>query len=612
MVCPSQPLPYGPKFHSANDYISALLDFITDSKLHQALCGGVHILDFLTLEPDLYSSLIPEEWRSWFAGTHVDDILDLLLRESVDKIIAGQEEWRGHVLPPKTLLDFIVQVRDLLFNRSFVELNDRPSLKIDRRISVGMNMKKEHEVSHFASFVAGLTDDLSSESTSAGKHEITHLVDFGSGQNYLGRVLAGPKYQKHIVGLESRLLNIEEARKMDVHAKLAKKPVIWRNKKMWFAEGRDTAEDERLAATEYTRSEMTVDGQPIDNNLGNKSAGKHLYHNEVSDEVERRIEYIEHAIVDGNLRDVSDHLQNTSQDHQSPELLVISLHSCGNLVHHGLRSLVLNDTVKAVVLIGCCYNLCTERLGPPTYKLPTLLRSVNQRLTKSSLTCDPHGFPMSEHFLKYRHAKETGIRFNITARMMAVQASSNWTKDACGDFFTRHFYRALIQRIFLDTGFINTPIAADEVIGGTSRGWVGGAEPIIIGRLSKSCYKSFVAYVHGAVHKIGTINPDMGPILKKCLEGLTEEAIAEYELRYIHKRHELCVVWSLMSFAAQLVECAIVSDRWQFLIEQEEVGQAWVQTVFDYGKSPRNLAIVGIKKSTILSFLDNTKFEIVQ
>ena len=548
------------------------------------------------MDPDLYSTLIPEEWRSWFAGVHIDDVLDLLLREDVDEITTRQEKWRGYTLPPRTLLHFVARIRDLSFDRSFTEPTHRAAIKLDKRISVGMNVKKIHEVSHFASFVSGLTDDLLFGSTIASKHEITHLVDFGSGQNYLGRVLAGPKCQKHVVGLESRLLNIEGARKMDIHAKLVKKPIVWRNKKMWFAEGRDTAENDRLAAAVYIHSQVAAAEQATDQKLENDSNGQQPVDEEASDEVIQKTEYIEHAIKDGNLQDISKHLQNNSQDQQPLELLVMSLHSCGNLVHHGLRSLVLNDTVKAVALIGCCYNLCTERLGPPTYKLPHLLRSTNRRLVDTSLTCDPHGFPMSERFIKYQHAEGTGIRFNITARMMAVQAPNNWTKDECEDFFTRHFYRALIQRIFLDVGFIKSPTRADDVMGGTLRGWVGGTEPIIIGRLSKSCYKNFVAYTRGAVKKIGTINPEMGTILRKCLEDLTDEAIACYETRYLHKRHELCIVWSLMAFAAQLVECAIVSDRWQFLMEQEEVDQAWVQTVFDQGKSPRNLVIVGIKK----------------
>jgi hypothetical protein len=55
-------------------------------------------------------------------------------------------------------------------------------------------------------------------------------------------------------------------------------------------------------------------------------------------------------------------------------------------------------------------------------------------------------------------------------------------------------------------------------------------------------------------------------------------------------------VWSLMAFSAGVVESLIVVDRWLWLQEQEEVAEAWVEPVFDYAVSPRNMVVVGIKK----------------
>jgi len=44
------------------------------------------------------------------------------------------------------------------------------------------------------------------------------------------------------------------------------------------------------------------------------------------------------------------------------------------------------------------------------------------------------------------------------------------------------------------------------------------------------------------------------------------------------------------------VESLIVVDRWLFLREHEDVvGECWVEAVFEYGLSPRNLVVVGIK-----------------
>src|SRR4051794_19359650 len=71
-----------------------------------------------------------------------------------------------------------------------------------------------------------------------------------------------------------------------------------------------------------------------------------------------------------------------------PGLIVVSLHPCATPPPHGLRSLPLTPPVTAVAMIGCCYNLMTERLGPATYKLPQL-RPNHPRLEVTSTACDP-------------------------------------------------------------------------------------------------------------------------------------------------------------------------------------------------------------------------------
>lgn len=276
-----------------------------------------------------------------------------------------------------------------------------------------------------------------------------------------------------------------------------------------------------------------------------------------------------------------------------PQVMCISLHSCGNLSHHGIRSIVLNPFVKVIALVGCCYNLVTERLGPPTYKLPTL-RPRNERLETTASAFDPHGFPMSEKMADVQHEHGPGIRMNITARMMAVQAPQNWTPTECDSFFARHFFRALLQRVFVDRGFADPPKIGDDLAEASPIDGSGGGKPIILGSLRKSCYTSFVTYVRGALEKLAQ-DPQRGPALKACMADLTDEEILEYEVKFAYKKHQLCVVWSLMAFSAGVIESAIVTDRWLYLREQKEVTECWVQTVFDYSQSPRNLVVVGVK-----------------
>ena len=60
------------------EYIGKLLNFVGDSDLLQALIGGVHILDFFTRAPSLYTSLLPASWRAWFDLHDIQQILSLI------------------------------------------------------------------------------------------------------------------------------------------------------------------------------------------------------------------------------------------------------------------------------------------------------------------------------------------------------------------------------------------------------------------------------------------------------------------------------------------------------------------------------------------------------
>jgi len=108
-----------------------------------------------------------------------------------------------------------------------------------------MKVKKVHEVALFSQYVTSLCADIARDSES--EENITHLVDFGSGQNYLGRTLASEPFNKHVIAVESKKSNIEGSRRMDVHAKLAPKVKKTRmvNKKEWNKQFK-TSKQERL------------------------------------------------------------------------------------------------------------------------------------------------------------------------------------------------------------------------------------------------------------------------------------------------------------------------------------------------------------------------------
>lgn len=572
---PEKPLPYNEAFKSTEAYVGSLLDLVGGHDLLRVLCGGVHILDFFTSDPDLYSQVIPQEWRVFFAQHEIMDILDLFMREDLE-IMPAKPGWRNGPSPPQTLIDFITTIRTHLLDRepttSQCARNRamKPTQKLARHVSVGMNVKKVHEVGLFASYINNFTAELSATTD----HEITHLVDFGSGQNYLGRVLASEPYNRNIVAIESKDANAVRAKEFDVTAKLAVKEQIMRNKKL-FRAGGDGSQSVALPQEPPTPPPEPTLRAGESSNGDTQSKGT--------------IQYVNYRIADGNLENVVSCIPALPD--KETNCLTISLHSCGNLLHHGLRSITINPAVKAVAMVGCCYNLLTERLGPATYKYPEL-RPMHPRVEREGEACDPTGFPMSERFCNYSTGDGDwkGIKLNITARMMAVQAPQNWGEKDSEGFFTRHFYRALLQKVFLDYGVVGPPKAggAQSPVGHSS------GTPIVIGSLRKSCYASFTTYVRGALAKLIDA-PGIGSLIRETMSDIRDEEIAAYEDSHRHRKKELSVVWSLMAFSAGVIEAAIVVDRYLWLKEQKEVKEAWVESVFDYRISPRNLVVVGVK-----------------
>lgn len=624
-IGPEKPLPYSDEFSNSDEYVDALLNFAGSNELLQTLCGGVHILDFFTSTPDLYSRILPQEWREFFGKYEIMDILDLLMREDLDSL-DNDERWQNGTTPPTSLLDYIRSVRKHFLTRvPFTSQCARnramkPTQKLTRSVAVGMNVKKVHEVGIFASYVDKLTSSISD----ATGHPISHLVDFGSGQNYLGRALASPPYDRNIVAIESRGHNQDRAIKYDIMANLRQKEAsVMRNKKAWRA-GLETPATDSVPSTPPSEStELTNQACEVGECATTQEPQAKV---QLSAEGKGTIQYVEHWIEDGNLTNVMDQIvdpaeakrqiaatnpQPQTEDHpgfsetnlsmpatSQKNAMVISLHSCGNLLHHGIRSLTLNPAVRAICLVGCCYNLLTERLTPATYKLPALRPAAHPRVEKEAMRGDPHGFPMSARLCNDHSAKSAaegtpGVKLNITARMMAVQAPQNWTAKDSSGFFLRHFYRALLQRVFLDKEIVPPPQTAST--GSSSPLGHTSGTPIIIGSLRKACYESFPKYVRGALAKLYQC-PERGELFKEKMAGVSDEELEQYERDFAPRKHDLSIVWSLMAFSAGVVESLIVVDRWLWLKEQEEVGEAWVEPVFDYAISPRNMVLVGIKK----------------
>lgn len=620
----NRPLPTSEVWESPDAYIEALLSFSTTSVLFMNLCGGVHMVDFLTREPDLYTTILPKEWRSFFGQHDAQDIIHLLLREDIDHLRGAGElsadqsgrTWNGGAFPPQSLLDYIFNIRRLALQRE-MGISSLKRVELPKQVAMRMNRKKVHEVECFSQHVASLSNAVNKRRG----EPVSHIVDFGSGQNYLGRTLASSPYYKHIIAIERKHQYIRGAKNMDVRAKLAKDP------KAQYSQKDKSSCDGHHVTPEVANSDTTDPSQPNtegsqvledvpfvemlgeiclqpDELLG-PSTKIPIQEKLPKPEIHNRgtLSYIEHEIQDGYLEPIIENIihpcspgayDGKGKEESDARLMVVSIHSCGNLVHHGLRSLVLNPSIVAVAMVGCCYNLLTERLGPTTCDLP-ILQSLHPRLEETGSSYDPHGFPISKYYESYRSpGATTGMKLNITARALAVQAPYNWGYNDSEMSFTRHFFRALLQRILVDHRIIPRPSVPEDAFSGGNHS-EDRTNSIIIGALPKAAFKSFTAYFRAATIKMSR-DPIYGSQVKEHIATLTDEEIHCYETQYLYARKDMSVVWSLMAFSAQLVEAIIVVDRWQFLREQDSVKDCWVQPVFDYSLSPRNLAVIGLKK----------------
>ncbi|EFQ29849.1 hypothetical protein CGRA01v4_03613 [Colletotrichum graminicola] len=600
-MIPEKPLPCSDEFASPDAYVAALLEFVTTTDLFQILCGGVHVLDFFTNESGLFAQILPQEWQPFLLSYDTMALLELLMRDDLDALPLDSM----NPAPPESFLEYIRNVRRLSLRRNFSpssQAQTKPPPKLSRSVAVGMNPKKVHEVSHFARYVDSLAGAISSR---WGK-ETTHFVDFGSGQNYLGRTLALPPYNRHVVAVEGREHNIDGAKGLDVLSGLAGKEVVMRNKKLWLQMQADRLGTEAVKNALSKPSGDAVedfDFRPIKELQPqyNRALGK------------GSVSYVVGRLESGDLTEVIGRIEKEvlpEEEDKELKMMAVSIHSCGNLSHYGIRSLVMNPAIHAVAIVGCCYNLLTEKLGPPTYKYTYArpsLQALNGRVVRESERRDPEGFPLSETLSSY---KGQGVRMNITARMMACQAPQNWTQSESDDFFTRHLFRAVLQKIFLDRGVINKVYHRDPDAAAAATGSeAGGApeetpfntstNPVIIGSLRKACYKSLKDYVRGAVAKLTTNREysQYSDVIREKMADMSDEEIAAYEQAYMSRKKEVAAVWSLMAFSATVVESLIVTDRWLFLREHADVVRdCWVETVFDYKESPRNMVVVGIKK----------------
>ncbi|KAL0306192.1 UNVERIFIED_CONTAM: protein RRNAD1, partial [Sesamum radiatum] len=289
----------------------------------------------------------------------------------------------------------------------------------------------------------------------------------------------------------------------------------------------------------------------------------------------------------------SERLYSSKTDDKSTMVLA-GLHACGDLSVTMLRTFMECDEVKAVISIGCCYNLLSEEgIKEGDYQF---------------------GFPVS------RGAKSANLQLGKNARDLACQSAERWRGlgEAAGlHNFELHTFRAAFQMVLFQC--YPEIITRSPAIGRQGKALrrqhhrrilecnadmaqtfsqnycsTYAKDPLLNEHSSypKSAnketnsadrYSMFVKFCKSGLGRLGLCVPQDIEFSR-----LWEEAEEFYDL--------VGPYWTLRAALGPVLETILLLDRLLFLQEQ---GNVLIQTVllpiFDPVLSPRNVALIAEK-----------------
>ncbi|ESW21258.1 hypothetical protein PHAVU_005G055600 [Phaseolus vulgaris] len=299
-----------------------------------------------------------------------------------------------------------------------------------------------------------------------------------------------------------------------------------------------------------------------------------------------------------------------SNANKKSSIVLAGLHACGDLSVTMLKTFLECKDVKAVVSLGCCYNLLSE-----------------ERIEDGESQC---GFPMS-------HAvRSTSLSLGKRARDLACQSAERWRSldmHAGIHNFELHAFRAAFQMVlskYYPEIVTSTPSIGRKGKALRRRHQRRSAESQLHLKGS-TCHSrqkcppevpsvSETDWTLGSISEIQTL-PSEIPYSERagyegtksddtflhfenfCRSGLSHLGIKhsqDINLQGIWKEAEpfadlVGPYWSLRAALGPLLETLILLDRLLFLQEQGSALEACLLPIFDPNISPRNVAIIAKK-----------------
>ncbi|RZC66024.1 hypothetical protein C5167_009719, partial [Papaver somniferum] len=326
--------------------------------------------------------------------------------------------------------------------------------------------------------------------------------------------------------------------------------------------------------------------------------------------------------IQGVGEDFGEQQSMSNNPKKESSLVLAGLHACGDLSVSMLRTFVESEEVKAIVSVGCCYNLLTEEDHPEN-------------------TSPPCGFPLSNG------VSLSGLFLGRNARDLACQSAERWrslTEVAALQNFELHAFRAAFQMVlckYYPKVLHTTPaigrqgkaLRRQQLMKSLQiRQQVKDSTPCIpvdasienhntrscatlkTGDIGKYWNHTFNESPRAGKTFSPTTGVDMSSITKcpdveytlfekYCNSGLERlglqplEEIDLFEIWMEAKPFAELVgpYWSLRAALGPVVETLLLLDRLLFLQECGDSVEAIMLPLFDPALSPRNVAIVARK-----------------